>query len=309
MNTSLFTIVSVAAVVAIVAVSVALVVFVRRRTARAVEADQATWSALRTSSTGEGVEGEQAVASPAAEAADPSEELLLPLPTGDWQPPAEPAPAAHLPAVSLAERARGFDRPIPEVAPAATLSLEQVSPGQGELSGAPALSTAHVSTPPFRRVAAPQSPLEALVPQPVLAPTTTELEDELFSDSAFGSSPGAEPLWAPLLAAPEPPVGPSASSFAETTGSAVSAERPHAHARPLPDVAASSITPDKLVWPDEPASPPVRPGEFVAMVAPVEMWFGDYRVGVKAGSKTHAQFRKYADAMLDDLRGDSRRAR
>jgi hypothetical protein len=45
------------------------------------------------------------------------------------------------------------------------------------------------------------------------------------------------------------------------------------------------------------------------MVAPVEMWFGDYRVGVKSGSKTHAQFRKYADALLNDLKGDRARVR
>jgi hypothetical protein len=62
------------------------------------------------------------------------------------------------------------------------------------------------------------------------------------------------------------------------------------------------------VWPDEPASPPVR-AEFVDMVAPVEMWFGDYRVGVKSGSTTHAQFRKYADALLGDLKGENKRTR
>jgi hypothetical protein len=39
------------------------------------------------------------------------------------------------------------------------------------------------------------------------------------------------------------------------------------------------------------------------MVAPVEMWFGDARVGVKAGTKTYAQFRKYADVLLGDLKG------
>jgi len=40
----------------------------------------------------------------------------------------------------------------------------------------------------------------------------------------------------------------------------------------------------------------------VAMAAPVEIWFGDYRVGVKAGTKTYDQFRRYADTLLDDLR-------
>jgi len=40
----------------------------------------------------------------------------------------------------------------------------------------------------------------------------------------------------------------------------------------------------------------------LVMVAPVEMWFGDARVGVKAGTKTYAQFRKYADVLIDGLK-------
>ena len=40
----------------------------------------------------------------------------------------------------------------------------------------------------------------------------------------------------------------------------------------------------------------------VVMVAPVEMWFGDARIGVKAGTKTYAQFRKYADVLIDGLK-------
>jgi hypothetical protein len=45
------------------------------------------------------------------------------------------------------------------------------------------------------------------------------------------------------------------------------------------------------------------------MVAPVEMWFGDARVGVKAGTRTYAQFRKYADVLLGDLKGVNARTR
>lgn len=45
------------------------------------------------------------------------------------------------------------------------------------------------------------------------------------------------------------------------------------------------------------------------MVAPVEMWFGEARVGVKAGTKTYAQFRKYADVLLGDLKGATSRSR
>jgi hypothetical protein len=46
-----------------------------------------------------------------------------------------------------------------------------------------------------------------------------------------------------------------------------------------------------------------------SMVAPVEMWFGEARVGVKAGTKTYAQFRKYADVLLGDLKGTTPRSR
>jgi hypothetical protein len=34
------------------------------------------------------------------------------------------------------------------------------------------------------------------------------------------------------------------------------------------------------------------------MAAPVEMWFGDARVGVKGGTATYDRFRKYADVLL-----------
>ena len=40
----------------------------------------------------------------------------------------------------------------------------------------------------------------------------------------------------------------------------------------------------------------------LVMVAPVEMWFGAARVGVKAGTKTYEQFRRYADILLGDLK-------
>jgi hypothetical protein len=37
------------------------------------------------------------------------------------------------------------------------------------------------------------------------------------------------------------------------------------------------------------------------LVAPVEMWFGDHRVGVKAGTRTYDLFQKYARVLFDDL--------
>lgn len=49
--------------------------------------------------------------------------------------------------------------------------------------------------------------------------------------------------------------------------------------------------------------------EDIVMAAPVEMWFGDSRIGVKAGTKTYAQFRKYADVLFGDLKAAKTRNR
>ncbi|MDP2182432.1 MAG: hypothetical protein Q8K99_07670 [Actinomycetota bacterium] len=40
----------------------------------------------------------------------------------------------------------------------------------------------------------------------------------------------------------------------------------------------------------------------IVLVAPVEMWFGESRVGVKQGSRTYELLQKYARALLDDLK-------
>ncbi|HSK46536.1 MAG TPA: hypothetical protein VLA05_00855 [Coriobacteriia bacterium] len=39
-----------------------------------------------------------------------------------------------------------------------------------------------------------------------------------------------------------------------------------------------------------------------AMHTPVEIWFGDARVGVRDGTQTSRHFRKYADRLLADLK-------
>jgi hypothetical protein len=42
---------------------------------------------------------------------------------------------------------------------------------------------------------------------------------------------------------------------------------------------------------------------YLSMAAPIEMWFGDSRVGVKPGTATFDRFRKYADVLLADVKG------
>ena len=250
MDSSLVTFAAVAAAVVLVVLVVVVIAATRRRKARTLREDQSAWHTMSSSPS---VEAEAETPTVFEEQEPPGEELLSPLSPGDWQSPAEPAPAAQLPEVSLAERIRRFELSVPEVV--------QSSPQQPP-----------APQPLWQPPMAP-APEAALAPEPIAAPT-------------IAASPDSA-----VEAPPEPPT----------------LERPKATARPLP--AYASTVPGSLVWPDEPASPPVRPADFAEMVAPVEMWFGDARVGVKAGSKTYEQFRKYADVLLDDLKGPGERTR
>lgn len=47
----------------------------------------------------------------------------------------------------------------------------------------------------------------------------------------------------------------------------------------------------------------------VHLSAPVEMWFGVSRVGVRRGSETHQRFVHYANSLLDDLHASRRTSR
>ncbi len=48
--------------------------------------------------------------------------------------------------------------------------------------------------------------------------------------------------------------------------------------------------------------PPAHGDEQHILVSPVEMWFGDFRIGVKPGTKTFAEFQRLAGILFDDLR-------
>ncbi len=43
-------------------------------------------------------------------------------------------------------------------------------------------------------------------------------------------------------------------------------------------------------------------GRNYRLEAPVELWFGEVRMGVKAGSRSHEEFARLADELLTDLR-------
>jgi hypothetical protein len=93
-------------------------------------------------------------------------------------------------------------------------------------------------------------------------------------------------------------------------GSAASRHRPRTHVRVELDAArgAPASLPERHLDTPVPHEGGDASGTY-DMVAPVEMWFGEARVGVKAGTKTYAQFRKYADVLLGDLKGATSRSR
>jgi len=117
---------------------------------------------------------------------------------------------------------------------------------------------------------------------------------------------------------PEPSVLPPIVSQAPRPAATVPVAPIPPALEPRPQVAA-------VARPDEPrpqvvmhveSTPPAAPAERVAftepsaresagaefeLVAPVEMWFGDARVGVKPGSKTYDRFQRIAKVLFDDL--------
>lgn len=137
----------------------------------------------------------------------------------------------------------------------------------------------------------PPTPFEQLVPLPpheiplVFVPAI-ERPAAVVHQPPPEPEPGPEPP--PVEFTPTP--SPRPRAVVRTTG----AER---DANPV----ATRVSPLAVQLPiDEPG---VRQETSdIVMAAPVEMWFGDHRVGVKEGSKTYDQFRRYADVLFDDLR-------
>ena len=136
---------------------------------------------------------------------------------------------------------------------------------------------------------------------PTLAPTPT-------LTSAPSPTPPPAPTSAPTHApAPAHPVSaPEAQRIVIPPAAAVRPPRPKTVVRsleqdarlaqrkvPLEPLAATQPTADSTAGRSK--------LDEIVMAAPVEMWFGESRIGVKAGTKTYAQFRKYADVLFADL--------
>ena len=160
----------------------------------------------------------------------------------------------------------------------------------------------------------PQVPVPQPVPIP--APVAPELNPPLVQEPELPvvEPPAPEPEPEPLLVPAPAPAIPVPVPVAEIASEPVPAAQPvsarpraHAHAIPSAVVAPGGLADEARVA--ETALPQLPAGEELVMSAPVEMWFGEYRVGVKLGTKTHAQFRKYADVLLGDLKGTGGRIR
>lgn len=266
----------------------------------------------------------------------PSAALLTPLRTGAWQPAEDPAPAERLPAVSLEERIADFV-PAPSV-PEPAFATRQYAEWEVDRS---ALDSAERGSaqPALHELLPEVAPLEpdevvAEAPPSVSRPVPSgvpevwapEHDDDFGAEiaallppaepeSPLGEQPAVEarPIaHPPVPAAPRPEVIVSAAEPPAPTPEPTPVPEPAASPRPRVRVAAlDGVVPQSDAPPlPLPTTTPVPAGgrePDLVMVAPVELWFGDSRIGVKAGSATYDRFRKYADSLLLDLK-DARSA-
>jgi len=233
-----------------------------------------------------------------------------PIAVPEPQPPVEPAPAPLPPSPPTPEppaapapewvmpTAPAIEQPVPDAQPPSDQFWESMFREQVEPVSAAAPATRVIVPPmpvpdgtpvvaPAQRpagVPAP-APTPAVVPAPAPAPTPAPAPAPAPA-AARATAPVPHP--APASAPPARPPRPR-TIVRSLVGDEHPAPRqvplePLATARPIDE---SPVGRSKL--------------EEIVMAAPVEMWFGDSRIGVKAGTKTYAQFRKYADVLFADL--------
>lgn len=174
--------------------------------------------------------------------------------------------------------------PAPAPAPPAT-----VSPEPALAAPAPAAPAPAAPAPPAPPVADPVPPAPPLVSAQVVAPTPAV---------PVAVAPPPESERPAVVVAP--PTVPEARVASATVPPGPS--RPHVTLR----VASKPVAPDSVhsVPAAEPAreeAPEAADADF-ELVSPVEMWFGDFRIGVKPGSRTFSEFQRIAGVLFDDLK-------
>lgn len=142
---------------------------------------------------------------------------------------------------------------------------------------------------------------ESAVPVAAVPSSPESFDDEAWTallreQQAIASAPAPREERVPVVVHAEPEPAP-----ARVEPPAAAPARPP---RPVVVVAGQPVAAPELRA-SEPSTGRHRPIPdelpIVEMAAPVEMWFGDSRVGVKAGTATYDRFRKYADVLLEDL--------
>lgn len=215
------------------------------------------------------------------------------------------------------------EEPVVEPAPEPVIEPEPVPVIEPEAAYEPAAVPVMSTEQAFEVEHEPEfEPLEIQLPEPAPVDELVALGVEL---TPVPVPAPAEPEPVPVPAEPEPepaqPAGDWEGLLREHQGlptvtdrpevKVTTAEPPQPAPAPVPVAPARPPRPRVVVAgvvieaPEPDAQPVTRVRPEVpelVMAAPVEMWFGDSRVGVKAGTATYDRFRKYADVLFEDLK-------
>lgn len=189
---------------------------------------------------------------------------------------AQPVPvAAPVVQPAPAPEPQPVAEPAPVVVPVAVAQPMPVEP-----VAQPAPAPAPVAVPLPEPASEPVAPLpDVVAPRPVAPP----------------------PAPRPAVSVPTEPIPPAQ----EPRPQVIPAARP-AEPRPAAVIHSEPVEPPERVAavPSAPSMSADRlaASEQLILVAPVEMWFGEARVGVKPGSNTYDRFQRIAKVLFDDLK-------
>lgn len=225
--------------------------------------------------------------------------------TGGWQPP----PPEQEPAMRLT--------PVSEIMESLEREDRQSSLAVRNATGTSAPGSVTRPTPAQPPAEAPSAPAQA--PDPVAAESSTPVPTPVLPEPAAPAPPAAAPPRAaaddaagpaPTVEAESPPPVAPPEAEAPADASDVASERSWpwddatARAPQRPGANGEPVTAEGSEAPSDPRLDPAEQGpepEY-RLVAPVEMWFEDVRVGVRSGSHAHGEFVRLADELLGDAR-------
>ena len=259
-----------------------------------------------------------------------------PVPSAVAAPPSTPVPAAqvvHAPVAAPPSVPRVDATSTPQSAPVLprpSLAATPTVAAPSAASATPTTATPAVDT-------APVSEAEAFAQAatfPLLDPSVLPPGEAYTSEPPAATAPNARSATAPAEA-PSVTLEPPAPIAVEQASGRPAAVTRDSAPDPLPEPSAPPAAPslstrprtvvrsagagtpgrDTDAAPLAPLASPVTAKngsprelapEFV-LAAPVEMWFGEHRVGVKAGTRTYDQFRRYAETLFEDLKAADNR--